>query len=42
MEIGVKEMLKGADAYVIRVSLDWVELLSEIRRFAESPADNKK
>jgi CheY-like chemotaxis protein len=37
-----KAMLKGADAYVPKGSLDWVELLSEIQRFAGSPADNEQ
>ena len=35
----LKEMalLRGADAYVPKGSLDWVELLTEIRRFAGPP-----
>ena len=32
-----KSILKGADAYVPKGSMDWVELLTEIRRFAGPP-----
>lgn len=32
-----KALLAGADAYVPKGSLDWVELLTEVVRFAGSP-----
>ena len=32
-----KAILKGADAYVPKGSMDWAELLVEIRRFAGAP-----
>jgi CheY-like chemotaxis protein len=34
-----KALLKGADAYVPRGSLDWLELLAEIQRFAGPAKD---
>ena len=32
-----KALLKGADSYVPKGSLDWAELIAEIRRFAGPP-----
>jgi DNA-binding response OmpR family regulator len=34
-----KALLKGADAYVPKGSLDWAELLTEISRFAGPPSE---
>jgi two-component system OmpR family response regulator len=36
-DIRRKALLKGADAYVPKGSLDWVELIAEIKRFAGAP-----
>jgi CheY-like chemotaxis protein len=36
-----KALLKGADAYVPKGSLDWAELLAEIQRFAGPPPARK-
>ena len=33
-----KALLRGADAYVPKGSLDWAELLDEVRRFAGPPS----
>ena len=33
-----KALLKGADAYVPKGSLDWAELMEEVRRFAGPPS----
>jgi hypothetical protein len=30
-------LAQGADAFVAKASLDWIELLAEIRRFVGSP-----
>jgi CheY-like chemotaxis protein len=35
-----KAMLRGADAYVPRGSLDWADLLAEVQRFAGPPSEN--
>src|SRR3954454_2091686 len=34
-----KALLKGADAYVPKGSLDWAELMDEVRRFAGPPSN---
>jgi DNA-binding response OmpR family regulator len=36
-----KALVKGADAYVPKGSLDWAELLAEIKRFAGPPPENR-
>jgi DNA-binding response OmpR family regulator len=35
-----KALLQGADAYVPKGSLDWAELLAEVKRFAGPPTEN--
>jgi CheY-like chemotaxis protein len=37
-DVREKALLKGADAYVPKGSLDWAELLMEIHRYAGPPA----
>jgi|SRR5579859_3701485 len=35
-------LLRGADAYVPKGSLDWAELLEEVRRFAGPPTNSNE
>jgi len=37
-----KALLKGADAYVPKGSLDWIELLTEIGRFVGPPSNRNR
>lgn len=36
-----KALLRGADAYVPKGSLDWIELMTEIDRFVGTPASEQ-